>query len=136
MIQRPLEQLRCGPKAIVQVERFTETDGELESIALIETARVHGAQRLARRGELGRVGIPPESLQMDASQHQPRAIGHRRLLQRFERGLLGLVVLSGVVEATGLGEGVGGGDRLSRQHQDRQAEQQEPHAGMVAQPRA
>ena len=118
MIERALEQLRRGPEPIVQIECFTEADGELEAIALFHPSRIHRAQRFARGGEFGRVGIPPEPLQMHASQHQPRAIRHRRLLQRFERGLLGEVVLTGVVESTGLGQGIGSCQGARRQHED------------------
>jgi len=130
VVEDRLEQVGGGLVVLVEEQRLTEPDDQVEPVARGQLGRVDVAQRRPRGGELGGVGGGPELLQPSPADDQA---GWRPDRVQDALGRLdGLFKPARVVVGTGRRQGVGRrrsrwlGGRRDRQHEHREDRGGEP----------
>ena len=107
-VERTLEQHRGRSEFVVQEQRLSQSDGELDALAAIQPLRVHGPQRFPCLHQMVLVGGTAVLLQVDPSEDQPCPVGRCRQFHRVARETGGIVVLPEVVETARLRQRIGG----------------------------
>ena len=133
-IEHRFEDLRRRAEPFLEIERFAESDGQLDALTVVERARIDRDQRLPRGGQVLGARSLTESFEQHAAEHDPRGVRERGHRHRFPRHALGGLKLACVVQASRLRQRVGSASGRRRAQQDHKSQSDRGHRAIVAQP--